>query len=137
MRQERLLERIYRMEIDPDRREDNNPVVYIHSVMNHLQRILNTRQGGVPIAGDYGMPEFTNLPGAFSTGATHEVETLLKNAIEKYEPRLQSIQVFFEPQESDLLALRFKIEAKLSLEHGGTVEFETIVDAGGKITVKE
>jgi len=137
MREERLLERILNIELNPDRREGNDPVRQIRSVMSHLQRILNTRQGSVPIAEDYGMPEFTDLPGAFSTGATHEVERILKNAIQKYEPRLNRLQVAFETQEEDLLSLRFKIEAQLALEGGGSVAFETVVDAGGKITVKE
>ena len=137
MREERLLERIRNIEIYPDRREGNDPARQIRSVMNHLQRILNTRQGSVPIAEDYGMPEFVDLPGAFSTGATHEVERILKTAIQKYEPRLNRLQVGFEAQEEDLLSLRFKIEAELVLEGGGSVAFETVVDAGGKITVKE
>lgn len=137
MREERLLERIHNIEMNPDRREGNNPARQIRSVMNHLQRILNTRQGSVLIAEDYGMPEFTDLPGAFSTGATHEVERILRNAIQKYEPRLSRLQVVFETQEDDLLSLRFKIEAQLTLEGGGSVVFETVVDAGGKVTINE
>ena len=137
MREERLLERIRNIELNPDRREGNDPARQIRSVMRHLKRILNTRQGSVLIAEDYGMPEFTDLPGAFSTGSTHEVERILKNAIQKYEPRLCRMQVVFDAQEKDLLSLKFKIEAQLALEGGGSVAFETVVDAGGKIIVKE
>ncbi len=137
MRDERLLERIHNLEIDPERREGNNPNRQIQSVLNYLQRILNTRQGSTPIAEDFGMPDFTNLPGAFSTGSTREVEQLLKEVIQKYEPRLSRVRIFFESQQEDLLSLRFKVEAQLAREEGPPVTFETVVDAGGKISIRE
>ena len=137
MRDERLLERIHNLEIDPERREGKNPNRQIQSVLNYLQRILNTRQGSTPIAEDFGMPDFTNLPGAFSTGSTREVEQLLKEVIQKYEPRLSRVRIFFESQQEDLLSLRFKVEAQLAREEGPPVTFETVVDAGGKISIRE
>jgi type VI secretion system protein len=98
MRDERLLERIYLLEKDPDRREGHDTTRQINSILNHLQRVLNTKQGSVLIADDYGIPDFTNLPGAFSTGSTHEVERIIKNVIEKYEPRLTKVRARFIPK---------------------------------------
>lgn len=137
MREERLLERIRNMAIDPERRETNDPAGRVRSIMSHLQRILNTKQGSVPIAEDYGMPDFTDLPSAFSTESTHEVERVLRAVILKYEPRLQRVKISFEPQKDDILSLRFKVEAQMVGESGSAVAFETVVDAGGKITVRE
>jgi len=136
MREERLLQRIHNLEKKPDRRGGIDPTRQINSILTHLQRILNTRRGSVPIAEDFGMPDFTDLPGAFSTGSTHEVERILRQVIQKYEPRLTKVRIGFEPQENDLLSLRFKIEGQMAREEGGSITFETVVDAGGKITVR-
>jgi len=137
MREERLLERIHNKEVNPDRREGNDPARQTRSVLNHLQRILNTKQGSVLIVEDYGMPDFTDLPGAFSTGATHDVEKILKNVIQKYEPRLTKVRITFDPQKEDVLSLRFKVEAQLATEGESAVTFETVVNAGGKVTLRE
>ena len=137
MRDERLLERIYHLEKNPDRREGHDPARQINSILNHLQRVLNTKQGSVPIADDYGIPDFTDLPGAFSTGSTHEVERIIKNVIEKYEPRLTKVRAGFIPQKEDRLALRFEIDARLATKEEIPVTFETVVTAGGKINIKE
>jgi type VI secretion system protein len=137
MREERLLERIHHTELDPERREGSNAARRVRSIMNHLQRILNTKHGSVPIAEDYGMPDFTDLPSAFSTESTHEVERTLKAVILKYEPRLQKVKISFESQKEDILSLRFKVEAHLIGDDGAPVSFETVVDGAGKVTVKD
>ncbi|PKN30391.1 MAG: type VI secretion system baseplate subunit TssE [Deltaproteobacteria bacterium HGW-Deltaproteobacteria-21] len=137
MREERLLERIHNTELNPERREGSNSARRVRSIMNHLQRILNTKHGSVPIAEDYGMPDFTDLPSAFSTESTHEVERTLKAEILKYEPRLQKVRISFESQKEDILSLRFKVEAQMIGEDGSPISFETVVDATGKVTVKD
>ncbi|MBN2254116.1 MAG: type VI secretion system baseplate subunit TssE [Deltaproteobacteria bacterium] len=136
MRDERLLERIRNIELNPDRREGRDTGRRINSILNHLQRVLNTKQGSTPIADDYGIPDFTNMPGAFSTGATQDMERIIKHVIERYEPRLAKVRATFKVQEDDVLALRFEIDARLADENI-PVTFETVVDAGGKITIKE
>jgi len=135
MREERLLERIRNQELKPERRQGNDPKRETDSILNHLQHILNSRQGSVPIADDYGMPDFTDLPGAFTTGATHELERLLKTVIQKYEPRLQKVRIIFDPQKEEILSLRFKVEAQVARAEGPPIVFETVVEAGGKISV--
>ena len=136
MRDERLLERIRNIELNPDRREGRDTGRRIDSILNHLQRVLNTKQGSTPIADDYGIPDFTNMPGAFSTGATHDMERMIKQVIEKYEPRLAKVRATFKSQEDDVLSLRFEIDARLADEEV-PVTFETVVVAGGKINIKE
>jgi len=136
MREERLLERIHNAELDPERREGNNSARRVRSIMNHLQRILNTKHGSVPIAEDYGMPDFTDLPSAFSNESTHEVERTLRTEILKYEPRLQKVRISFESQKEDILSLRFKVEAQLMGDDGSPISFETVVDGAGKVTVR-
>jgi type VI secretion system protein len=135
MREARLLERIRTWEKDPARREREDPRRVIDSVLLHLHRILNTKQGNVPIAEDYGVPDFTDLLYSYPE-SVRDIERTIRSAIQKYEPRLKAVKVTFIPQDTDLLSLRFQIAARLSSESKTQVFFETIVDSDGKIEIK-
>jgi len=135
MREQRLLERIRTREKDPLRREGDDPRRISDSVVTHLQRILNTRQGNVPIADDYGIPDFLDFLTAFPE-SIKGLERTIRQVIQKYEPRLKSIRVQFIPGEENVLSLRFQIIARLSTESKTEVYFETVVDSDGKIRVK-
>jgi len=134
MREERLLERLRQAENAPWPRAAESPQRAIDSVVQHLQRLLNTRQGSVLIASDYGMPDFTH---AMSTGeeAMHEIETAIRLVIEKYEPRLTAIRVQGEAMDDRHQALRFTVQARLR-SSARAVLLETSVAPGGKIEVK-
>ena len=135
MREARLLERIRTWERDPARREREDPRRVIDSVLKHLHRILNTKQGNVPIAEDYGVPDFTDLLYSYPE-SVRDIERTIRSAIQKYEPRLKAVKVTFIPQDADLLSLRFQIAARLSSESKTQVFFETVVDSDGKIEIK-
>src|SRR4030065_1609997 len=102
MREERLLERIQTWEREPARRGKEDPRRIVDSVIRHLQRILNTKQGNVPIAEDYGTPDFTDffltLPKT-ETNPKKEIEKAIRVAIQKYEPRLKGVRVNLVDQE--------------------------------------
>jgi type VI secretion system protein len=101
-----------------------------------LQCLLNTRHGNVPIADDYGIPDFTNLMSGFLE-SKRSIEQTIRNTIVKYEPRLQGVRVSFLEQEDDKLTLRFQISAQLALGvYGDPVIFESVLDSGGRFTVK-
>jgi type VI secretion system protein len=135
MREDRLLERIRTWEKEPAKRGSEDPGKIVDSVVRHLQRILNTRQGNVPIAEDYGIPDLLDFLQTYPE-SVREIERALKLAIQKYEPRLQAVKVRLVPQEEDILSLRFQIVAKLSTETRRQVLFETLIDADGKIDVQ-
>lgn len=134
MHEERLLERIRSMEREPLRRGGDNQRRCIDSVLSHLQRILNTRQGNVPIAGDYGVPDFLDFLQTYPE-SVHEIERNIKNAIDKYEPRLSGTSVTYVQDEEDGLTLRFQIIASLTVDGGRKVFFETVVDTDGRIHI--
>lgn len=137
MLEHRLLDRLRLMAKNPSRRVTEDPNQMIRSVQEHLQRILNTRIGNVPIADDYGIPDFTNLMSGYYE-SKQSVERNLRNTIMKYEPRLQRVRVSFLEQEDDRLTLRFQISAQLKLgDHKDPVMFESVLDAGGHIEVKK
>jgi type VI secretion system protein len=136
MREYRLLDRIRVMARNPSRRVTQDPKQMIRSIQEHLQRILNTRQGNVIIAPDYGIPDFTNFMSAFPE-AQRELERVIRHTIQTYEPRLQGVRVTFLPREDDPLTLSFQIQARLALkDHREAVTFESVLDAGGQIKVK-
>ena len=134
MYEERLLERIRSVEREPLRRGGDNQRRCIDSVLSHLQRILNTRQGNVPIASDYGVPDFLDFLQTYPD-SVHEIEQNIKNAIDKYEPRLSRATVTYVLDEDDALTLRFQIIACLTVEGGRKVFFETVVDSDGRIRI--
>jgi type VI secretion system protein len=134
MHEERLLERIRSAEREPLRRGGDNQRRCIDSVLSHLQRILNTRQGNVPIAADYGVPDFLDFLQTYPD-SVHEIERNIRNAIDKYEPRLTGASVTYVQDEDDTLTLRFQIIACLTMEGGRKVFFETVVDSDGRIHI--
>jgi type VI secretion system protein len=134
-REERLLERIRTWEKEPTRRSREDPRRITDSVLRHLRRLLNTKEGNVPIAEDYGVPDFTDLLYSYPE-SVKEIERTIRLAIQKYEPRLRGAKVSFVPQEEDLLSLRFQIVARLDTESKTQVFFETQIDSDGKVTIK-
>ncbi len=138
MREERLLERVRNWERDPSRRGAEDPQRISDSVLEHLRRILNTRQGCVPIADDYGVPEFTEY---LHLGAEvyRELEKVLRTTIQKYEPRLKGVRVSFLPEEEGRLALQlqFHVVAKLTGDPRLQVQFETSIDGNGQVRLKD
>lgn len=136
MREHRLLDRIRLMDKNPSRRVTEDPNEMIRSIQGHLQRILNTRHGSVPIAEDFGIPDFTNFMSSFPD-SQRSIERTIRHTIQTYEPRLRGVRVAFRPQEDDPLNLSFQISARLVLkDHKDPVTFESVVDAGGHIQIK-
>jgi len=134
MYEERLLERIRSFERNPLRRGGKNQRHSIDSVLAHLQRILNTRQGNVLLAADYGIPDFLNFLQTYPE-SIREIEASIKTAIDKYEPRLSGTSVTFMPDEDETLTLRFQIMAALTVEDNRKVFLETVVDIDGRIKI--
>ncbi len=134
---ERLMERLRSMEDNPESRMGRDLPRMINSVISHLQRLLNTHQGSVPIAPDYGVPDITNAPGEGFLEATQRIERTLQEVITKYEPRLSSVRLSLVSEREDVLSLRFKMAGLLVQDRNTRVVFETVVSSDGKINVKE
>jgi type VI secretion system protein len=136
MREARLLERIRLREKDPHRREIDDSGQTINSVLDHLARIFNTRRGNVPIADDYGIPDYTEFLNNFPD-SLRDFERAIKQTIIQYEPRLKTVRVNFIPRDEDLFTVKFEISARLVDAAGNTsVMFESHLDSGGKISIK-
>ncbi|HJV65159.1 MAG TPA: type VI secretion system baseplate subunit TssE [Geomonas sp.] len=134
MHEERLLERLRSAEQESPRRGGDDQRRCIRSVLAHLRKILNTRQGNVPVASDYGVPDFTDFLQSYPDSVS-DLEGNIKNAIDRYEPRLSWASVTYVPDEDDVLTLRFQIIARLTVEGGRKVYFETVIDTDGRIRI--
>lgn len=129
----RLLEKIKRYEESPSLRGIWDAEEIADSIRRHLSAIFNTRHGSAIIADDIGMPDFTNLAGAFNSETYAELERHLKTVVEKYEPRLAEVTVKSEETE-DSFSLTFTLRGKIRLQTGDIpVSFETVIDPDGKI----
>jgi type VI secretion system protein len=136
MGKDRLLERIRARQKDPRVRRKDDPKDTIDSVLHYLQQILNTRQGSVPIADDFGLPDLTELHLNYPD-SLRLFERAIRQTIQKFEPRLSGLRVRFVPDEEDPLSLRFQIVAKLESEgYKDPVRFESTVGSDGKIIIK-
>ena len=99
-------------------------------------RILNTWQGNVPIAPDYGIPDFIDLLQTYPE-SVRDIERSMRLVISKYEPRLSAVRVNFLPSDEQSFRLRFQITAKLKQDQEKTpVYIETEIDSDGKVNVR-
>ena len=108
------------------------------SVSQHLNRLLNTRQGSCLTCPDYGLVEVSEVLHDFPD-AIGIVQRALKNTIQQYEPRLKNVQVRHVKIETPgELTLQFEVTAQLQLADGRrqALRFSTAVDSSGNVKVQ-
>jgi len=139
MHEELLIERIRNLELKDSTGSESDQSYILRSIINHLQKLLNTRQGSVPIADDYGMPEFINFQGGNFSETAQNIADEIGRIIPKYEPRLERVRVTYVPDASDFLSLRFKMQADIVhvRDKNFPIELKTIISSGGKANVTE
>jgi len=130
-----LLERINNPE-QGAYRLNPEPHLVVASILRHLRKMLNVRQGSVCTLPDYGIPDLNSLFLLYPD-AVLALRKIIRNSLEKYEPRLRRVKVRHLPDEDDPLMLRFEITAQLVLDGNSTpVRFETAVGHNGRVKVR-
>ena len=104
----------------------------ILSVLDNIQRILNSRAGAISHLPDYGLPDMTKILQGMP-GSAHQLIDTLSNVLLKYEPRLKSLQVLLLPQ-TDPGHLEYAIEAEL--KGLGLVRYGTAFMPEGKELIR-
>jgi len=107
----------------------------MESVQRNLTRLLNSRHGMCEAAPDYGLPALTDLV-VGSAEYLQLVQEAIRNAIEKYEPRLRRVRVVHRADEGDARTLVFRVEGVLvgrSGEH--RVCYQTAFSPAGRFQV--
>jgi len=136
MKEQRLLERIASLGDGRARSHQTHVEVLIESIRAHLQRILNTRQGSVPIDPDFGVPDFTNLAGSSIAGTSQEVAASITRMVARYEPRLKSVRVLLAESDSEVLSLSFTLEGSIEVSDKIIpIRLATRVSASGRIAL--
>lgn len=131
-----LFERLSKPRTQGLRTVSENYSAISKSIMHTLQNLLNSRIGHAPAQMDYGIPEPSEVTRSYPTGLG-DMQRAVRACLEKYEPRLTSINVMHVESEEDDLALRFQITAQLATSKERIpVCFDTLVNASGKIQVK-
>ena len=128
-----ILERLAKPATRGQRTLNENTHEITRSVLRNLQHILNTRLGDAPAQPDLGMPSPSEITQA-SPDAINLVMRNLRACIEKYEPRLSSIDIAHVEAGDEILTLRFQVTARLVVSKDGhTISFDTVVNPGGHI----
>ena len=131
-----LLERLSKPKAENLRTITDNPQERQRSILQNLQRILNTRTGHALAQMDLGTPSPGELALASSDGIGGALR-LIRQAIEKYEPRIKSVEITQIQLQDEVLTMRFQITATLAnARGGGSIRFDTLVDPSGRIKLQ-
>ena len=135
-RERTLLERLADPETNAPLTISENTELMAESIIRHLQRMLNTRQGHVLTQPEYGMPDVTEFIHSLPD-AVNEVRRAIRKSIEEFEPRLRNVEVNVVEIEQGSLQLKFEVTAELVTEkEEASVWFETAINSAGQIRVK-
>lgn len=102
------------------------------SVLDNLQRILNSRAGSLSHLPDYGLPDMGLILQGLPATA-HDLIGTMTDTLLKYEPRLAAITVELLPQ---TLPGHLEYALDLQLKDGQRVNFGTSLAAEGKVLVR-
>ena len=135
MRDRRLMERLAEAgEGQPARAAAGSEERLLRSVLDHLLQLLNTRRGNAAIDPDYGLPDLSKLVGSALAADGARIETMVRQVLLKYEPRLGEAQVRLLGLSADQMGLRLEIGGRI--EHAGRqlpLRIKATVAADGRI----
>ncbi|MHC8314070.1 type VI secretion system baseplate subunit TssE [Pseudomonas sp. LB3P31] len=105
---------------------------YTLSVLDNVQRILNSRAGTLAHLADYGLPDMgTVLQGL--PASSHKLMKTMAATLRKYEPRLKSLSIELLPQ---TLPGHLEYGLDLQLASGQRVSFGTTLAPEGNVLVR-
>lgn len=118
-----LFESITGMFLDGTSIEDVPPSQrLLYSVMDHLNRMFNTRKGSIPHLKDYGLPDISEIYRKMPEGLG-ELEAAIKRTVELYEPRMRNIKIIRRETDNQVSRLVYLISGEIV--RGGLVRFQT------------
>jgi type VI secretion system protein len=133
---QRLLERIIAIESGKPADSQDNFNAMLESISIHLNKLLNTGQGSVLQAPDYGAPDLNLLMQSAGGETITNLEENLAQIISRYEPRLTNVKVIYQHKSSPMLMMNFRINASMLRNEGPVpVFFETQIAPDGHIEV--
>src|SRR5262245_59408158 len=83
----------------------------LHSVLGNLRRLFNARRGSLIHVPEYGLPDLSDV----SPSSPEKIESLrvaIREAVERFEPRLQNVRVTRETRRADIVDLVFMLSVQ-------------------------
>ncbi|OPB05227.1 MULTISPECIES: type VI secretion system baseplate subunit TssE [Pseudomonas] len=102
------------------------------SVLDNLQRILNSRAGSLSHLPDYGLPDMGQILQGLPASA-HGLMNTLVHTLLKYEPRLAAVQIELLPQ---AVPGHLEYALDVQLKAGEQVTFAATLAPEGKVLVR-
>ncbi len=104
------------------------------SVVEHIQRLLETRKGSLVHLPDLGLPDigdlFRRLP-----GSANEIQAEMESLIGNYEPRMENVKVQFQEFDAARARVRFRVTG--SLRGIGRIQLESSFFPNGRGEVRQ
>ncbi|MCA6220126.1 type VI secretion system baseplate subunit TssE [Photorhabdus antumapuensis] len=125
-----MLTRHFNGELDIDQISPRDQVIL--SVLNNMQRILNSRAGSLAHLPDYGLPDLNTILQALPASSQRLVTTIEQTLL-TYEPRLKQIRVTLLPQ---LEPAHLRYDIKAELKGVGLVRFSTEFVPEGQVLIR-
>ncbi|HBC8851605.1 type VI secretion system baseplate subunit TssE [Escherichia marmotae] len=104
----------------------------ILSMLDNMQRILNTRAGSLKHLPDYGLPDMTTILQGMP-GTAHQLMRVLSDVLLKYEPRIKRVDVTMQEQ-TQPGELHYVIDAEL--KDAGLVRYGTTFMPEGRVLLR-
>ncbi|ETS30729.1 type VI secretion system lysozyme-like protein [Photorhabdus temperata] len=125
-----MLTRHFNGGLDIDQISPRDQVIL--SVLNNMQRILNSRAGSLAHLPDYGLPDLNTILQALPASSQRLVTTIEQTLL-TYEPRLKQIRVTLLPQ---LEPAHLRYDIKAELKGVGLVRFSTEFVPEGQVLIR-
>jgi type VI secretion system protein len=109
--------------------EQDQPIL---SVLDNLQRILNSRAGALSHLPDYGLPDMSSTLQGLPASA-HTLMKTMSDTLLKYEPRLADVAIELLPQQ---IPGHLEYALNVQLKGGQRVDFATTLGPEGRVLVR-
>ncbi|HEY7394822.1 MAG TPA: type VI secretion system baseplate subunit TssE [Gemmatimonadaceae bacterium] len=105
----------------------------LHSVLGNLRRLFNARRGSLAHVPEYGLPDLSDV----SPSSPEKIEALrvaIREAVERFEPRLQKVRVTREGGRADSSHLVFLLSAQMG--PNARVRFQTTIRSSEPVEIR-
>ena len=105
----------------------------LHSVLGNLRRLFNARRGSLVHVPEYGLPDLSDV----SPSSPEKIESLrvaIREAVERFEPRLQKVRVTREGGRADSSHLVFLLSAQMGPD--ARVRFQTTIRSSEPVEIR-
>ncbi len=106
------------------------------SILLHLQALLATRAGALPLHPDYGLPDLTDALLQVPESGLDRVEAAIEATIRHHEPRLKHVDVRCIGLRPGAV-LAFEIEGRLAADPRVSIRCHTLLGPAGEVHVRQ